>query len=690
MSPVLFASLQLRQLNLQIHKEVEAKQKAQQEYLETRKWAQLDKKATELQVNEDTLDAMRRRSQSEILRAELSMLPLNQLKRKAKRADISDERVAKALEAVEEFETAKEKREEGKAIMVDMLVEETAEPAHVDLVDLEKRAQEACPLVDGVCAQIEDAKMALLRLIAGAVGADDGALAMADAADDPKAAMIHTIVGHTHVKTQHRRHCERMFVKPQRTVVDEAKQKRVREAPIGWRRPAQTPATGGSSAQWSWPNGESQRLPVSSTVRGEAQGLDVFKNYSTQAARSWEVVEKTAHDLDKLLPWLAICKAAAEAELASQDIAPRKEQIGFETIQGLMEGSTDTKCPICLDSLVLKDDGDKMTVVTQCLHLFCKQCMTTHMDTFHLVSEATDCHCPICRRTVRKHELTLLAPRDDDKVDVASARAPVAPLEISAMSMDVISEHAGPTLSEAAHDEAFEAVPLPRGPLHDLIPAMPALPRKLMTHLAHAASVPNCRLPGSSADEPRPSSHSTKISRLLLDIMKITTGADPGKVVVFSQQILAVKHISKVLDGAGIRHVKICQGEQHDAISQAVEDFNTVDDCSVFLLHAGTAAAGLTLTAARHVILLEPFISAAEEAQAMNRAHRIGQRREVSVTTYYMKNTIEERLLAYRQLSGENQVQVQGLAAGTRLALRCVLAILSCTELSLREAMVCA
>ena len=61
--------------------------------------------------------------------------------------------------------------------------------------------------------------------------------------------------------------------------------------------------------------------------------------------------------------------------------------------------------------------------------------------------------------------------------------------------------------------------------------------------------------------------------------------------MVFSQQILAVKHISKVLDGAGIRHVKICQGEQHDAISQAVEDFNTVDDCSVFLLHAGTAAA---------------------------------------------------------------------------------------------------
>lgn len=655
----IYANLEL------IEKEVEDKQKALKEKLETRSWAQLDKRAAELEVSEDTLETMRRLNQSQILRAELGKLPLGQLKRKAHQAEISDERVKAELAITEEAETAKEKREEGKAIMVDLLLEATDEPAHVDLVALETRAQEACVLVDGVCGQIEGAKIALLRLIAGALGAAEEALEMAEETVDPKASMIEMIVGLTPHKTEHRRHCERMFVKPQRMVLDEAKQKRVKEAPIGWRRPAQTPATGGSSSEWNWPNGESQRLPVSSVVRGEAKGLEVFKNYPAEARKSWEVVQKTARDLDKLLPWLAICRTAAEAEEASEDAAPRKEQIGFETIQGLMEGSTDTKCPICLDSLILVDEGKKQTVVTQCLHLFCKECMTGHLDSFHLVSEATECPCPICRRIVRKHELTVLAPRDDDKMELANGNGgATTSAAVDNGDTSVATERTGPTLSEAANEQAFMTVPLPRGPLHDLIPGMPALPRQLMTHLAHAASVPNSTLPGSSSDEPRPSNRSTKILRLLQDIMKMTTGPDPGKVVVFSQAISAIKHISKILEGLSIRHVKICQGEQHDAISQAVEDFNTVDDCSIFLLHAGTAAAGLTLTAARHVILLEPFISAAEEAQAMNRAHRIGQRREVSVTTYYMKNTIEERLLAFRQLSGEDQDQVQSLEGG--------------------------
>jgi SNF2 family DNA or RNA helicase len=64
------------------------------------------------------------------------------------------------------------------------------------------------------------------------------------------------------------------------------------------------------------------------------------------------------------------------------------------------------------------------------------------------------------------------------------------------------------------------------------------------------------------------------------------------------------------------------------------------------LLHAGTAAAGLTLTQADLVILLEPFLSPGDEAQAANRVHRIGQTRPVRCVTYYVSDTVEERLLA--------------------------------------------
>lgn len=68
------------------------------------------------------------------------------------------------------------------------------------------------------------------------------------------------------------------------------------------------------------------------------------------------------------------------------------------------------------------------------------------------------------------------------------------------------------------------------------------------------------------------------------------------------------------------------------------------------MLHAGAAAAGLTLIAARHLFLLEPFDKPGQELQALNRIHRIGQAHPVTCTIYYAARTVEERLLAFRAL----------------------------------------
>ena len=64
---------------------------------------------------------------------------------------------------------------------------------------------------------------------------------------------------------------------------------------------------------------------------------------------------------------------------------------------------------------------------------------------------------------------------------------------------------------------------------------------------------------------------------------------------------------------------------------------------SLFRFHSCTPtsvhpqAAGLTLTVARRIILLEPFRKPGEEAQALNRCHRIGQARPVHCTTLYCR-----------------------------------------------------
>lgn len=63
----------------------------------------------------------------------------------------------------------------------------------------------------------------------------------------------------------------------------------------------------------------------------------------------------------------------------------------------------------------------------------------------------------------------------------------------------------------------------------------------------------------------------------------------------------------------------------------ALSDFHEDPHTRVFLLCLGTAAAGLTLTRANHVFLLEPGLDPAVEQQAVARVHRYGQSRPVKI-----------------------------------------------------------
>lgn len=67
----------------------------------------------------------------------------------------------------------------------------------------------------------------------------------------------------------------------------------------------------------------------------------------------------------------------------------------------------------------------------------------------------------------------------------------------------------------------------------------------------------------------------------------------------------------------------------------------------MFLLSLRAGSAGLTLTAATRVFLLEPALDPAIEQQAVARVHRIGQEREVVITRLLMTDTVEEEVRRY-------------------------------------------
>ncbi|OPZ95508.1 MAG: hypothetical protein BWY70_01987 [Bacteroidetes bacterium ADurb.Bin408] len=58
---------------------------------------------------------------------------------------------------------------------------------------------------------------------------------------------------------------------------------------------------------------------------------------------------------------------------------------------------------------------------------------------------------------------------------------------------------------------------------------------------------------------------------------------------------------------------------------------------------------GLNLTAASYVFLLDPWWNPAAEAQAYDRAHRIGQKNKVFVYKFITKNSLEEKILKLQE-----------------------------------------
>ena len=65
----------------------------------------------------------------------------------------------------------------------------------------------------------------------------------------------------------------------------------------------------------------------------------------------------------------------------------------------------------------------------------------------------------------------------------------------------------------------------------------------------------------------------------------------------------------------------------------------------MFLLSLKAGGVGLNLTAAECVFILDPWWNPAAESQAIDRAHRIGQKRKVFAYKIIAKDTIEEKIL---------------------------------------------
>ena len=86
----------------------------------------------------------------------------------------------------------------------------------------------------------------------------------------------------------------------------------------------------------------------------------------------------------------------------------------------------------------------------------------------------------------------------------------------------------------------------------------------------------------------------------------------------------------------------------HATRTDALRRFRDEKEVAALLLPVRACAAGLTLTTADHVLLIDLQGHEAMELQLINRVHRIGQDKPVKVLRYIAEGTIEERMLHLR------------------------------------------
>ncbi|MFI9172700.1 DEAD/DEAH box helicase [Streptomyces lincolnensis] len=179
---------------------------------------------------------------------------------------------------------------------------------------------------------------------------------------------------------------------------------------------------------------------------------------------------------------------------------------------------------------------------------------------------------------------------------------------------------------------------------------------KLLTGLKQICNHPAQFL---KEDRPRIAGRSGKLE--LLDELLDTILAEGAGVLVFTQYVAMARLIEQHLSARGVASQFLHGGTpvpQREAMVRRFQD----GEVPVFLLSLKAAGTGLNLTRAEHVVHYDRWWNPAVEAQATDRAYRIGQTRPVQVHRLIAEGTIEDRIAA--MLDRKRQLADAVLGAG--------------------------
>ncbi|MCJ1474455.1 hypothetical protein MMC13_003113 [Lambiella insularis] len=123
----------------------------------------------------------------------------------------------------------------------------------------------------------------------------------------------------------------------------------------------------------------------------------------------------------------------------------------------------------------------------------------------------------------------------------------------------------------------------------------------------------------------------------------------PIKSVVFSGWTAHLDLIQIALEDNGFKHVRLDGKMSRVKRTASLNAFRDDPEITVILVSIAAGGLGLNLTTASKVYVMEPQFNPAAEAQAIDRVHRLGQKREVTTTRFIMDDSFEEKMLVLQR-----------------------------------------
>uniref|UniRef100_A0A8C1RPZ9 Helicase-like transcription factor n=1 Tax=Cyprinus carpio TaxID=7962 RepID=A0A8C1RPZ9_CYPCA len=148
---------------------------------------------------------------------------------------------------------------------------------------------------------------------------------------------------------------------------------------------------------------------------------------------------------------------------------------------------------------------------------------------------------------------------------------------------------------------------------------------------------------------------SSKVDALMSNLLKLRSEDPTVKSLVVSQFTRFMDLIEVPLREYGFSFTRLDGSMAQKTRAKAIQDFQDSSPGSptIMLLSLKAGGVGLNLTAASHVFMMDPAWNPAAEDQCVDRCHRLGQSRDVVITKFIVKDSVEENMVKIQKKKQE-------------------------------------